>query len=101
MKLKVALRVALIQNNLEVRNKTIKNSDLNSVYCNQIFKYDIKSIAEKRRKNFIYIDRLIKKIDGLRPLKSLNKNALFNKLFLQMEHDRRKLTYASITKIKG
>ncbi|SDH86746.1 MULTISPECIES: DegT/DnrJ/EryC1/StrS family aminotransferase [Winogradskyella] len=60
----------VIKNNENI-NLLFSGITLDVNYSSQVIKYDVKAIADKRIENYKYLDKLIKNIEGIKPLMSL------------------------------
>ena len=84
---------AYVQNNLELKTPNTSGLKLTQDYCQLLVSYNVDAIADKRIKNFKYIDRLIKNIDGVRPLMTLNENDIPHNYPIIVENNLREKLY--------
>lgn len=59
----------LVQNNLKLKPLDYSSIELNNNLYAQLIKYDVRAIAEKRRKNFLILEKLLVDVLGITPLK--------------------------------
>lgn len=64
----------LLKNNIKLKLPTTENIELEANYAQQLLSYNAELIAAKRQENFKVMDKAIKGIEGVQPLKTLRKN---------------------------
>lgn len=82
-----------IQNNLEIKIPNFSNIKLTSKLYRQFIKYDAKAIADKRIENFMIMDKLIKNIAGLKPLRKIKQGDIPHNYPIIIENDLREKLY--------
>ena len=63
----------LVQNNLEIKSPHFTTTKTTQQLATQLIKYDVKMIAEKRKKNFKTIQKLFCNIEGIESFKELKE----------------------------
>ena len=83
----------VVQNELDILKPAFSKIELSNEICSKLIVYDVKGIADKRKENFVLIDKMIKNIAGLRVFKELNNGDIPHNYPIIVENGLREKLY--------